>query len=145
MVRVWLARQNSETGPRKRSMYTRPFSLFGAGSGDETNQTLSLLEGPTVPWFYHGKILRDFSHDLLMGGFYVTCKVILVFLNCFFIWEDFTWDQSSYIKSSHIIATYGHNHQGEIYVWPLTSRKISPDRYAYYMWAESTATSCGCT
>ena len=33
---IWLACQNSETSPRKCLMYTRPFSLFGVGSGDKT-------------------------------------------------------------------------------------------------------------
>ena len=32
-----------------------------------------------LPWVNHGEILCDFCHDLIMGGFYVMCKVIPVF------------------------------------------------------------------
>ena len=43
-----------------------------------------------LPWVNHGEILHDFCHDLIMGGFYITCKVIPVFKFVPFIWEDFT-------------------------------------------------------
>ena len=43
-----------------------------------------------LPWVNHGEILRDFCHDLIMGGFYVTCKVFPMFIFIHFIWEDFT-------------------------------------------------------
>ena len=43
MARIWLVHQNSEMSPRKRSMYIRSFSLFGAGSGDETTNYQSVL------------------------------------------------------------------------------------------------------
>ena len=33
-----------------------------------------------LPSSYHGEILRDFCHDLIMGGFYVKCKVIPEFI-----------------------------------------------------------------
>ena len=32
-----------------------------------------------LPWVNHGEILRDSCHDLIMGGFYVRCKVFPVF------------------------------------------------------------------
>ena len=43
-----------------------------------------------LPWVNHGEILCDFCHDLIMGGFYVTCKVFPMFTFVHFIWEDFT-------------------------------------------------------
>ena len=71
MGRIWLAHQNSETSPRKCSMYTRPFSLFGAGSGDETNCSF---------------VLGYCSYSLLVGvqysSSYQFCVTLELFYHC---------------------------------------------------------------
>ena len=36
-----------------------------------------------LPWVNHGMILRDICLDLIMGGFYVTCKMIPVHIFTF--------------------------------------------------------------
>ena len=98
-----------------------------------------------ILYSYHGKVLRDFSHwvndgeilcdfchDLNIGGFYVTCKVIPVFKFVSFKWKVYV--RSKFLRKifpcNNYLPTKSSDRGGDLCVTSVKSPQI--DVHAIY-------------